>query len=150
MTMASGATIRVCVLEGQFAQLSNLGFPVSLAVELQQGGLCLDNAKWSSRLSDAGFSVSFFWPIVRTTPRRRHRRRRKPRTNPSSGNFRTTTNVTNQERICPPIPSFSRKGTLVSLPPVLTDAHPPSLVTTSAAVDAEVLSLFFSYLGVII
>ena len=48
-------TIRVCVLEGQFAQLSNLGFPVSLAVELQQGGLCLDNAKWSSRLSDAVF-----------------------------------------------------------------------------------------------
>ena len=28
--MASGATIRVCVLEGQFAQLSNLGFPVSI------------------------------------------------------------------------------------------------------------------------
>ena len=141
--MASGATIRVCVLEGQFAQLSNLGFPVSLAVELQQGGLCLDNAKWSSRLSDAGFSVSFFWPIARrTTQRRRHRRRRKPRTNPNSGNFRTTTIVTNQERICPPIPSFSRKGTLV-LPPVLTDAH-PSLVTTSAAVDAEVPSLSFS------
>ena len=53
--MASGATIRVCVLEGQYAQLSNLGFPVFLAVELQQGGLCLDNAKWSSCLSDAGF-----------------------------------------------------------------------------------------------
>ena len=107
--MASAATIRVCVLEGQFTQLSNLGFPVSLAVELQQGGLCLDNAKWSSRLSDAGFSVSFFWPIARTTQHRRHRWRRKPRTNPSSGNFRTTTIVTNQERICPPIPSFSRK-----------------------------------------
>ena len=60
--MASGAMIRVCVLEGLYAQLSNLGFPVSLAVELQQGGLCLDNAKWSSRLSDAGFLVSFFWP----------------------------------------------------------------------------------------
>ena len=53
--------IRVCVLEGLYAQLSNLGFPVSLAVELQQGCLCLDNAKCSSRLSDAGFLVSF-WP----------------------------------------------------------------------------------------
>ena len=61
--MASGATICVCVLEGQYAQLSNLGFPVSLVMELQQGGLRLDNAKWSSRLSDAGFSVSFFWPV---------------------------------------------------------------------------------------
>jgi len=56
--MASGPTICVCVLEGQYAQLSNLGFPIFLAVELQQGGLCLGNAKWSSRLSDAGFSVS--------------------------------------------------------------------------------------------
>ena len=27
--------IHVCVLEGQYAQLSNLGFPVSLVVELQ-------------------------------------------------------------------------------------------------------------------
>ena len=87
--------------------------------------------------------MSFFWPIARMTQHRQHRRRRKPRTNPSPGNFRTTTIVTNQERICPPIPSFSRKGTLVSLPPVLTDAH-PSLVTTSAAVDVEVPSLSFS------
>jgi len=127
------------VLEGQFAQLSNLGFPVSLAVELQQGGLCLDNAKWSSRLSDAGFSVSFFWPIARTTQRRRHRRRRKPKTHPNSGNFRTTTVVTNQECICP----IARKGALVSIPPVPTDAH-PSLVATSVVVDAEVPSLSFS------
>ena len=53
--MVSGATICVCVLEGQYAQLCNLGFPVFFGVELQQGGLCLDNAKWSSCLSDAGF-----------------------------------------------------------------------------------------------
>ena len=131
--MASGATIRVCVLEGQYAQLSNLGFPVFLAVELQQGGLCLDNAKWSSCLSDAGFLVSFFWPIVRTTQRRQHRQRREPRTHPNSGNFRTNTIVTNQDHICP----IPRKGTLVSLPPVLADAH-PSFVATSVAVDAEV------------
>ena len=53
--MVSGTTIRVCVLEGQHAQLSNLGFPISLVMELQQGGLRLGNAKWLSRLSDAGF-----------------------------------------------------------------------------------------------
>ena len=118
--MASGATIRVCVLEGQYAQLSNLGFPVSLVMELQQGGLRLDNAKWSSRLSDAGFSVSFFWPVAWTTQRRRHRqRRRKPRANPDSGNFATIT-VSKQQRKSPPIPTFSRKDTLASRQPVLT------------------------------
>ena len=143
--MASGATIRVCVLEGQYAQLSNLGFPISLVMELQQGGLRLDNAKWSSRLSDAGFSVSFFWPVAWTTQRRRHRqRRRKSRANPDSGNF-TTITVSKQQRKSPPIPTFSREGTLASHQPVLTGAHPPSsspgscsLGATSAGVDGEV------------
>ena len=77
--MVSSAAIRVYVLEGPYAQLSTLGFPVSLVLELQQGGLRLDNAKWSSRRSDAGFSVSFFWPVALTPRRRRHRQRRKPR-----------------------------------------------------------------------
>ena len=144
--MASGATIRVCVLEGQYAQLSNLGFPVSLVMELQQGGLRLDNAKWSSRLSDAGFSVSFFWPVAWTTQCRQHRqRRRKSRANPDSGNF-TTITVSKQQRKSPPIPTFSREGTLASHQPVLTGAHPPSSSpgscssgATSTGVDGEVL-----------
>ena len=42
--------------------------------------------------------------------------------------------MTNQERTCPPIPSFLQESTLVSL----TDAH-PLLVAIFAAVDAEVL-----------
>ena len=65
------------VLEGQYTQLSNLGFPISLVMELQQGGLRLGNAKWSSRLSDAGFLVSFFWPVAWTTQHCQHRRRRR-------------------------------------------------------------------------
>ena len=69
--MASGAVIRVYVLEGQYAQLSNLGFPASLLLELQERDLCLDNSKWSSRHSDAGFSASFFWPAALTSRRRR-------------------------------------------------------------------------------
>ena len=32
--MASGAPIHVCVLEGQYTKLSNLGFPDSLVMEL--------------------------------------------------------------------------------------------------------------------
>ena len=39
--MVSSAATRVYVLEGQYAQLSTLGFPVSLVMELQQGGLRL-------------------------------------------------------------------------------------------------------------
>ena len=143
--MASGATIRVCVLEGQYTQLSNLGFPVSLVMELQQGGLRLGNAKWSSRLSDAGFSVSFFWPVAWTTQRRRHRRRgRKSTANPDSGNF-TTTAVIKQQHKSPLIPTFSWESTLASCQPVLTDAHPSSSSsescssgTTSVVVDGEV------------
>ena len=87
--MASSAVIRVYVLEGQYAQLSTLGFPASLVLELQERGLRLDNAKWSSRRSDAGFSVSFFWPAA-LTPRRRKRRQRrrkpKPQQHPKCSN----------------------------------------------------------------
>jgi hypothetical protein len=82
--MASDAAIRVYVLEGQYAQLSYLGFPVSLLMELQRAGLRLDNAKWSTRLSDAGFSVSFFWPAARqcdSTPS--SEKKRKPRSHPN-------------------------------------------------------------------
>ena len=53
--MTSGAMIHVGLLESQYAQLSNLGFPFSF----EQGGLALDNAKLSSQLSDEGFLVSF-------------------------------------------------------------------------------------------
>ena len=55
INMASSAVICVYVLEGQYAQLSTLGFPASLLLELQECGLRLNNAKWSSRHSDAGF-----------------------------------------------------------------------------------------------
>ena len=51
---------------------------------------------------------------VGRTKRCRHRQRgRKTRANPASGNF-TTTTVRKQQRKSPPIPSFSREGTLAS------------------------------------
>ena len=51
--MVSSAAILVYdVLEGQYAQLSTLGFPALLVLELQERhGLRLDNAKWSSAVS---------------------------------------------------------------------------------------------------
>ena len=88
--MSVNAPIRVCVLEGLYAQLLRANCPLSVAVELQTRGLCLDSAKWSMRYSDGGFSVAFFWPTqgqsyaATTTQSRRRRRRRKPRSRPET------------------------------------------------------------------
>ena len=99
--MASEAAIRVFVLEGQYAQLSYLGFPASLLMELQRAGLRLDNAKWSTRLSDAGFSVSFVWPAAPSMTAQRRRRKRKPRSHKSvNGQVQV-----GSARICTPVPS---------------------------------------------
>ena len=51
--MAAGA-IRVCVLEGIYAKMTELGLPLSLAVELQYRGLRLDSSLWTARLSNGG------------------------------------------------------------------------------------------------
>ena len=75
--MAAGA-IRVCVLEGIYAKMTELGLPLSLAVELQSRGLRLNSSLWTARLSNGRYSVSLFWPSQRRHPRRR-RQRRKPK-----------------------------------------------------------------------
>ena len=62
--MAESGPIRVCVLEGVYAHLPRLGFPLSVAVELQNSNLRFDSAKWSTRQSGGGFSVTFFWPSL--------------------------------------------------------------------------------------
>ena len=62
--MAASGPIRVCVLEGLYAHLSQLGFPLSVAVELQNSNIRLDSAKWSTCQSGGGFSVTFFWPSL--------------------------------------------------------------------------------------
>ena len=67
------------MLEGTYAKMTELGLPLSLAVELQCRGLRLDSSLWTARLSNGGYSVSLFWPSQRHRPRRR-RRRRKPGT----------------------------------------------------------------------
>jgi len=54
--------IKVAVLEGDFAALSLLGFPLGVAIQLQQSNLNLADALWTAKSSNSGFSVSFFWP----------------------------------------------------------------------------------------
>ena len=56
--------IKVAVLEGYFASLSALGFPMPLTLQLQQSDLRLHAAMWRAQSSKAGFSVSFFWPVA--------------------------------------------------------------------------------------
>ena len=75
--MAAG-DIGVCVLEGIYAKMTELGLPLSLAVELQSRGLRLNSSLWTARLSNGRYSVSLFWPSQRRRPRRR-RQRRKPK-----------------------------------------------------------------------
>ena len=85
--MAESGPISLCVLEGLYAHPTQLGFPLSVAVELQSSNLLLDSAKWSTRQSEGGFSVTFFWPSLSggrkasSHPTRKHNRRRR---NPKS------------------------------------------------------------------
>ena len=61
-------SIKVVVLENDFAVLCRLGLPVSLSLQLQQSGLKLADALWTARSSGSGFSVSLFWPSdIRTS-----------------------------------------------------------------------------------
>ena len=52
--------IKVAVLEGDFALLCALGFPLSLSLQLQQSCLRLNEALWTAKSSSGGFSVSLF------------------------------------------------------------------------------------------
>ena len=63
--------IPVCVLEGIYAKMTELGLPLSLAVELQYRSLRLESSLWTVRLSNGGYSVSLFWLSQHCRPRRR-------------------------------------------------------------------------------
>ena len=88
--MSASAAIRVCVLEGNYARMPELGLPLSLAVELQSRNLRLDSSLWTARSSNGGYSVSFFWPSLQRKRRRRRRRQRKP---PNNHPAASTTNL---------------------------------------------------------
>ena len=86
----AGRSIRVAVLEGDFAGLSAAGFPLSLCVQLQQSALKLPDALWTAKSSAGGFSVSFFWPSVSSQlcydkkEKKKRRRKRKRKTKAKS------------------------------------------------------------------
>ena len=76
--------IKVSVLEGDFASLSAIGFPLPLCIQLQLGQLKLEEAMWTAKFTSGGFSVNFFWPtpapekIVKTKSKKK-RRKKKPK-----------------------------------------------------------------------
>ena len=54
-------TIGIAVLEGEFADLCDLGLPFSISLQLQEKGLKLPEALWTVESSGSGFSLSFYW-----------------------------------------------------------------------------------------
>ena len=67
-------SIKVVVLENEFAAVCRLGLPVSLNLQLQQSGLKLADALWTARSSGSGSSVSLFWPSdIRTSKQGRRK-----------------------------------------------------------------------------
>jgi len=61
--MSANAPIKICELEGFYAQLLQGKCPLSLAVELQTHGFHLDFAKWSMHYTNGEFLVAFFSSI---------------------------------------------------------------------------------------
>jgi hypothetical protein len=83
--MTSGK-IRVCILDGHQAELASARLPFSVCLRLQELGLPMSAAQWSTRQTNSGFSVSFFWPSAggattvnqqKSRPRNRRRRRKR-------------------------------------------------------------------------
>ena len=70
--------IKVALLEGDFAVLSLLGFPLGLTIQLQQSNLNLADALWTAKSSKSGFSVSFYWPAQVTTSKTKRKRKSHP------------------------------------------------------------------------
>ena len=81
--MTTIGKICVCVLEGHQAELASAGLPLSVCLRLQQLDLSMSAALWSTRQTNGGFSVSFFWPssirggASQKKPRNRRRKCRK-------------------------------------------------------------------------
>ena len=61
-TKMANKPIKVVVLEGHFASLPALGFPLALSLQLQQSCLRLTDAMWTPKSTNDGFSVCLFWP----------------------------------------------------------------------------------------
>ena len=80
-------SVKVVVLEGDFASLIALGFPLSLSLQLQEGCLKLNQALWTAKSTKGRFSVSLFWSAPdgksEALPKRRRKRKRRSKASTS-------------------------------------------------------------------
>ena len=98
--MAQESSIRVFVLEAAYTRLQAVGIPMPLCMHMQELGMNMSDALWTSRQTKSGFSVPFFWPTCTSSvpwypplyptgagfipPKKRRRRRRKRYTSKKS------------------------------------------------------------------
>ena len=79
--------IKVIVLEGDFASLTALGFPMAIGLQLQQSCLSLSDVIWTAKSTNGGFSVSLFWPTpapeLKSDAQVKRKRKRRRRTKAS-------------------------------------------------------------------
>ena len=59
--------IKVAALEGDFAAIWDLEFPISLSLQLHSCDLKQSEAMWTAKSSSSGFSVSLYWPSCALT-----------------------------------------------------------------------------------
>ena len=71
------------VLEGPYTILNKFGVPLPVCLCIQGNGLQLRNAQWTAKQYHSGFSVSFFWPTLKSeleanvTVSKKNRKRKK-------------------------------------------------------------------------
>ena len=139
MNERSDRSIRVVVLEGDFAGLSAAGFSLSLCVQLQQSALKLPDAMWTTKSTAGGFSVSLFWPTVSPQPamtrrkreRERRKRKRKTKAKSSAQCEHTSTKTAAKLQSSPAPPTDAHLG------PESEAKQNNSLTSTSTQVNVE-------------
>ena len=118
--------VKVAVVEGDFASLVGLGFPLSLSLHLQEKSLRLSQANWTAKSTSGGFSISLFWPAPdpksQAKPRRRRTRKRRPKASikpvpAACAVARVTSN--------PPKPSTVVLGAIATTPTLINANHHP-------------------------
>ena len=116
--------IKVIVLEGNFASLCALGFSLSLSIQLQQSCLKLSEAHWTSRSTDTGFSVSFFWPAAEKVNMDIKKRKRRKRGKARPQVVRATT--PNPPKQCAPYRGIVTSASKKLSPDPQTPQRPPN------------------------
>ena len=64
MAESRAVSIKVSVLAGDYALLTEAGLPVPLGLQLQSGSHHLSEANWWAKYTPKGFSLTLYWPAA--------------------------------------------------------------------------------------